>query len=203
MPYNRFDVAARIRGLLAGQDGGIVSGTARRLGVDEISLRMSVDELDPRPTLDVLLATVREYGVDPTWLISGEYDIAMHRRALEDDAAIAHVLSVAATTNPAKPMRRNTPPRAIHSVSGAAADLAPDAGQGRPRLALVQETRTRVIDAEGIRWRVREEPWPSVDRRSGSCLIFDGDTVVRRVRHFPPDWWTQSDTDLYALSLGT
>src|SRR6185503_3640207 len=56
--FNRRDVAARLRGLLAGQDAGIVGGTAERLGVDEISLRMSIDPEDPRPTIDVLLAVV-------------------------------------------------------------------------------------------------------------------------------------------------
>lgn len=71
-------IAARIRGLIAGQDPS-VSAAARRLKVDEVSLRMSVDELAPYPTVDVIAAIVREYGADPTWLLTGEYDSSVHR----------------------------------------------------------------------------------------------------------------------------
>jgi transcriptional regulator with XRE-family HTH domain len=55
---------------------------AARLGVDEVSLRMSIDPMAPYPTLDVLIAVATAYGVDPTWLITGEYNAATHR-ALE------------------------------------------------------------------------------------------------------------------------
>ena len=71
-------IAARIRGLLGGQDSTL-SDAAKRLRVDEISLRMSVDTLAPYPTVDVIAAIVREYGVDPTWLLTGDYDAATHR----------------------------------------------------------------------------------------------------------------------------
>lgn len=71
-------IAARIRGLIGGQDSSL-SDAARRLKVDEISLRMSVDTLAPYPTVDVIAAVVREYGVDPTWLLVGEYDASTHR----------------------------------------------------------------------------------------------------------------------------
>lgn len=71
-------IAARIRGLIAGQDASL-SDAARRLKVDEVSLRMSVDELAPYPTVDVIAGLVREYGVDPTWVITGEYDSRVHR----------------------------------------------------------------------------------------------------------------------------
>jgi hypothetical protein len=71
-------IAARIRRLVGGVDPSI-SDAARRLRVDEVSLRMSVDELAPYPTVDVIAAVVREYGVDPTWLLTGEYDTTSHR----------------------------------------------------------------------------------------------------------------------------
>lgn len=71
-------IAARIRGLLGGQDASL-SDAAKRLKVDEVSLRMSVDTLAPYPTVDVIAAVVREYGVDPTWLLTGDYDAATHR----------------------------------------------------------------------------------------------------------------------------
>ena len=75
---SKIAIAARIRGLLGGQDSTL-SDAAKRLRVDEISLRMSVDTLAPYPTVDVIAAIVREYGVDPTWLLTGDYDAATHR----------------------------------------------------------------------------------------------------------------------------
>jgi transcriptional regulator with XRE-family HTH domain len=79
-------IAARIRGLIGGQDQGIIERIARRLGVSAMSLRLSVDDDEPTPTIDVLNAMVRVYGVDPTWLITGEYDAASHRVAVESEA---------------------------------------------------------------------------------------------------------------------
>ena len=75
-------IASRIRGLMGGEELSM-SDAARRLRVDELSLRMSVDDLAPYPTVDVIAAVVREYGVDPTWLLTGEYDSATHR-TMED-----------------------------------------------------------------------------------------------------------------------
>src|SRR6185437_12749175 len=80
--FNSEQIAARLRGLIGGQDRGQLEATALRLGVSEVSLRMSIDEHAPHPTLAVLSAVVREYGVDPSWLIYGEYDVAVHRHAL-------------------------------------------------------------------------------------------------------------------------
>ena len=39
---DRDGIAARLRGLIAGQNEGDLGVVARRLGVDEVSLRMSV-----------------------------------------------------------------------------------------------------------------------------------------------------------------
>lgn len=44
---------------------------------------MSVDELAPYPTVDVIAAIVREYGVDPTWVLTGEYDSVSHRNVAD------------------------------------------------------------------------------------------------------------------------
>ena len=103
---NRRDVAARLRALLAGQDGQDLALTAERLGVEEVSLRMSIDPDAPYPTLDVLIAVVATYGVDPKWLISGEYDAATHRRVLDADArVVGEVLQRMATDGaPMKPL---------------------------------------------------------------------------------------------------
>ena len=74
------EIASRIRGLLSGQ--GDLSALAARLHVDEVALRISIDELSPYPTLGVIAAVVREYAVDPSWLLTGTYSAATHREAL-------------------------------------------------------------------------------------------------------------------------
>ena len=96
-------IAARIRGLLAGQ--GDPGELAARLHVDETALRMSLDELSPYPTLDVIAAIVREYGVDPNWLITGEYDSGAHQAAIQAPVAeipsiVSHVVRRATDTPP-------------------------------------------------------------------------------------------------------
>jgi len=61
--------------------------------------------------------------------------------------------------------------------------------------------RERVfVDDDGARWRVREMPFSSYDRRSGRSLIFWSDGAVRRVRDYPEDWHLLTDTDLAKLS---
>jgi hypothetical protein len=102
----RREVATRLRALLAGQDGQDLGVTAERLGVDEVSLRMSIDEESPYPTLDVLVAFVATYGVDPKWLLSGEYDAATHRRVLDADAEIVGevIQRMASETSAGKPL---------------------------------------------------------------------------------------------------
>lgn len=62
--------------------------TAKRLGIEEVSLRMSIDEDSPHPTVELLAAVIREYGVDPSWLITGDYNEATHRTAMESLASI-------------------------------------------------------------------------------------------------------------------
>lgn len=76
-------IAARIRGLIAGQHNGDLGAVADKLGVDEMSLRLSIDELSPYPTMDVLAAVVQVYGVDPTWLVTGIYNASTHRNSEE------------------------------------------------------------------------------------------------------------------------
>lgn len=81
-------VAERLRGILGGQDRGMIEASARRLGVSEVALRISIDETEPHPAIEVLVAVVRAYGVDPSWLVSGVYDATTHRAAMEDEAAV-------------------------------------------------------------------------------------------------------------------
>jgi hypothetical protein len=79
------EIAVRVRALIGGGD---VEHAAERLSVSERTLRISVDELAPRPTLEVLAAIIREYGVDPSWLLFGVYDSATHRAAMEYDGGM-------------------------------------------------------------------------------------------------------------------
>ena len=91
--FDRIAIAARIRSLLAGQDGGDPAVCAHRLNVDELGLRMSIDELAPNPTINVIIAIVTAYGVDPTWLLTGEYDSATHRAVLEESEPVERAVS--------------------------------------------------------------------------------------------------------------
>jgi hypothetical protein len=81
--FDRAGIAERLRGLIGGQHDDDVAGTAGRLRVEELSLRMSIDPLSPHPTMEVVMAVIREYGVDPTWLLTGEYHSSSHRVAIE------------------------------------------------------------------------------------------------------------------------
>jgi hypothetical protein len=60
--------------------------------------------------------------------------------------------------------------------------------------------KVRQLIADDIRWEVREVAAPPLDRRGGTHLMFDGEIVMRRVRFFPPAWYSLSDEELYALS---
>ena len=82
MNTNGGDIADRIRGLIGGQ-GQSLAQVALKLGVDELALRISLDDVSPYPTVEVIAALVRAYGVDPAWLLTGEYDPEIHRAALE------------------------------------------------------------------------------------------------------------------------
>ena len=56
------------------------------------------------------------------------------------------------------------------------------------------------VDADGTRWQVSERPFADYDRRRGLSLIFASDSVVRRVREYPANWFLLSDEELSALS---
>ncbi|MFI5228991.1 MAG: hypothetical protein ACHQWU_07975 [Gemmatimonadales bacterium] len=103
-PDDRAGVAGRLRTLINNPERLEPGAAARRLGVSEVALRMSIDGESPRPTTEVLVAAIRYYGVDPSWLLTGEYDAALHRQAIEGDRdATAAVVSDVVH-------RRNTPP---------------------------------------------------------------------------------------------
>lgn len=77
-------IAARICALLGGHDRKTIEAAARRLGISDAALRRSTDDSEPSPSVDVLFAIVRHYGVDPTWLVTGDYDPSTHRAAVRD-----------------------------------------------------------------------------------------------------------------------
>ena len=76
-------VAARLRRLV-GAERANPEILTRALGVSVSALLTSLEELAPRPAIEVIVAVVQRYGVDPTWLMTGEYDHARHRAALDD-----------------------------------------------------------------------------------------------------------------------
>jgi hypothetical protein len=95
-----FAIAARIRSLVAAPNFGGLEATARRLQVPEFALRLSLDDTAPHPTLDVLAAIVREFGVDPHWLIHGEYNSATHHAVLDDDQRVTPTVLLALASPP-------------------------------------------------------------------------------------------------------
>ena len=96
LPYDvdRHELAARLRALLQpALQATRLRALAARLNVKPRSLRDSIDCDDPHPSSAVVLAVVQHYGVDPTWLLTGEYDMATHRQALEDPASVVRLLA--------------------------------------------------------------------------------------------------------------
>jgi len=91
---DRWRIAVRIRALLyaAIRRSGL-RAVAADLDVTAESLQVSTDLQNPHPSVEVLLAVIRYHGVDPTWLLTGEYDLATHREALENPASAASLLA--------------------------------------------------------------------------------------------------------------
>jgi hypothetical protein len=67
------------------------------------------------------------------------------------------------------------------------------------RLRELQRAARR-IPSDGVLWLVYELAASAYDRRQSPCLIFESDSVVRRVRDYPPNWRELGDEDLIALS---
>ena len=78
-------IAGRIRAVTKGP-GHTLDALASILRVSPDSLRRLIREdehtIDVSFLIDVVAALVREFGVDPEWLLTGEYDSSTHRHAL-------------------------------------------------------------------------------------------------------------------------
>jgi hypothetical protein len=62
--------------------------------------------------------------------------------------------------------------------------------------------RTRVIvDDDGRIWTVEQLRAAPTDPIQKPSLLFTTDNLMRRIRHFPDDWHSLADAELYALSL--
>lgn len=70
-----------------------VRAVAADLDVPADSLQASIDLENPHPSVEMLMAVIRVHGVDPTWLLTGEYDLATHREALENPSSAITLLS--------------------------------------------------------------------------------------------------------------
>ena len=87
--FDRVGIAKRLRELLLASDKSRdLEALAAALGLEELSLRMSIDDDSPHPTVEVLAAVIREFGVDPSWLLTGEYDSRTHRSSMDGTLAI-------------------------------------------------------------------------------------------------------------------
>jgi len=80
------EIRQRLCTFLERQAHHTVDDLAANLGVDADSLRLLIDvsdsAIDVAFLVDVVAAVVREFAVDPQWLLTGRYDSAAHRHAL-------------------------------------------------------------------------------------------------------------------------
>jgi hypothetical protein len=65
------------------------------------------------------------------------------------------------------------------------------------RSGFTYDRRERIVVIGGVHWRVRVVV--SFDRR-GPDLVFESDSVIRRVRSFPENWHELTDEELLRLS---
>ena len=80
-------IAERVRSVVARQSGVDLEAIGRSLALPEAPFRHLIADqdavIDSALLIDVLAALVRFHGVDPRWLLTGDYDPNSHRRVLE------------------------------------------------------------------------------------------------------------------------
>lgn len=96
-------VVGRIKGLVSISDQAQQQSAATLLGIDERHLRAAIQHESRLSTLKVVAAVVRVYGLDPTWVLTGHYDAATHRSALQGDSAAIDELLSRLVTKPSRP----------------------------------------------------------------------------------------------------
>ena len=84
------EIAERIRALVTGPYGDRLSDAAVALGIGELELSALLQGRVPAVSTDWLVAVltrvVRQFGVDPSWLVTGRYDARTHLVAEEHRA---------------------------------------------------------------------------------------------------------------------
>jgi hypothetical protein len=79
-------IAERVRTLVASEPARALEVLAASLPTKRDALQQLVEargsHIDPALLIDVVATFVREFGIDPQWLLTGQYDPGMHRRAL-------------------------------------------------------------------------------------------------------------------------
>lgn len=79
-------IAERVRAVVARQPGHCLDVIADALAVARDQFRSLIEErgrlIDRSFLLDVIAALVYHAGIDPNWLLTGEYDSSTHRKAL-------------------------------------------------------------------------------------------------------------------------
>jgi hypothetical protein len=139
---DRSAIAARIRHLLGAENPIDIDALADRLRVGAFALRRSLDEMAPDPTLDVLASIVQEFGVDPSWLVHGEYNSATHHAVLDDNYNVRPVLRHTLATPP----NRIRPPAGYELRADVPIHVEPRAPPGSPFAFRDGPTRSRNDD---------------------------------------------------------
>ena len=79
-------IVERIRAVVSRQSAAALESFAQTLGVSPAGFRGFIGKQDPVIEvlflIDIVAAFVREFAVDPRWLLTGQYDAATHREAL-------------------------------------------------------------------------------------------------------------------------
>jgi hypothetical protein len=87
------EISERIRALIAGRYGERRNDAAAGLGISELELTAILYGRGPTPSADrlaaILTRVVRHFGVDPSWLVTGRYDVRSHLAAEEGADSIA------------------------------------------------------------------------------------------------------------------
>jgi hypothetical protein len=110
-------IAHRVRVVVERTPGRTLDELAETLLLEPIAFRRLVEDeenpLDATFVLDTVASLVYCQGLDPQWLLTGQYDAAMHRRALSlGEERGAHALRKVRqfVQEQFERQRRNTPP---------------------------------------------------------------------------------------------